>query len=133
MTACRAVPFYVGLVWMDTRLALPVGVYVLEFLAVDLVLSLGFLAWPLLSPNYFYLVDHRLWALNWSPLAKAVNSAAFLAILLLTRDVVLATVFALALLTFKCLSLARLLRLALPDASAHDLRGQAAKTERTSP
>ncbi len=75
-----AVPFYAGLVWMDTALALPVGVYLLEFLVVDFVLSLGFLAWPLLSPNYFYLVDHWLWALNWSPMAKAVNSAAFLAI-----------------------------------------------------
>ncbi|MCY7401243.1 MAG: phosphatase PAP2 family protein [Nocardioides sp.] len=125
-----AVPFYVGLVWMDTTLALPVGVYILEFLVVDLVLSLGFLAWPLVSPNYFYLVDHRLWSLNWSPLGKTVNSAAFLAILFLTRDAALATVFALALLTLKGLSLVRLLRHALPDASTHDLRvrGHAAKS-----
>ncbi len=128
-----AVPFYLVLVWMDTGLALPVGVYVLAFLVVDLVLSLGFLAWPLVSPNYFFLVDHRLWALNWSPVGKTVNSAAFLAILLLTRDAVLATVFALALLTLKGLSLARLVRLALPHATADDLRirGRPAKSSRT--
>ena len=55
------------------------GVYVAEFLVVDLLLSLAFRAWPLVSPNYFYLVDHRIWALNWSPLGKTINSAAFLA------------------------------------------------------
>ncbi|HVQ19071.1 MAG TPA: phosphatase PAP2 family protein [Actinomycetes bacterium] len=117
-----AVPFYVGLVWLDSTLAMPVGVYLAEFLIVDLLLSLAFLAWPLVSPNYFYLVDQRIWALNWSPLGKSINSAAFIAILLLTRDAVLATGFALALLTLKCLSMARLLRLGLPDASVRELR-----------
>ena len=117
-----AVPFYLGLVWLDHTLAMPVGVYVVEFLIVDLLLSLAFLAWPLISPNYFYLVDHRIWVLNWSPLAKTINSAAFIALLLLTRDAVLATTFAVALLTLKCLSMARLLRLGLPAGSARDIR-----------
>lgn len=117
-----AVPFYVGLVWLDGAFAMPVGVYVVEFLIVDLLLSLAFLAWPLVGPNYFYLVDHRIWVLNWSPLGKTINSAAFIAILLLTRDAVLATAFALALLTLKCLSMARLLRLGLPAGSARDIR-----------
>ena len=121
-----AVPFYVGLVWLDSTLAMPVGVYLAEFLVVDLLLSLAFRAWPLVSPNYFYLVDHRIWALNWSPLAKTINSAAFIAILLLTDNAVLATSFALALLALKCFSMARLLRLGLPDASARDLRVRAA-------
>ncbi len=130
-----AVPIYVGLVWMDSSLALPVGVYVVEFLVVDLLLSLSFLAWPLVSPNYFYLVDHRIWALNWSPLAKTVNGAVFLAILLLTRDVVLATAFALALLTLKAVSLAWVLRRALPDAPARGsrVRAHAVPPARTSP
>ncbi len=128
-----AVPLYVALVWMETSLALPVAVYVLEFAVVDLLLSLGFLAWPLVSPNYFYLVDHRLWALNWSRLGKTLNSGAFLAILLITRDALLATMFALALLTIKGLSLARLLRLARPATSGDDLRihGRAAEPART--
>lgn len=117
-----AVPIYVGLVWMDTSLALPVSVYVVEFLVVDLLLSLAFLAWPLVSPNYFYLVDHRIWALNWSPLAKTVNGAAFLAVLLLTGDVVLATVFALALLAVKVGCLVWVLRHALPEATTRERR-----------
>ena len=124
-----AVPLYVALVWLDRTLALPVGVYVVEFLVVDLLLSLAFLAWPLLSPNYFYLVDHRIWALNWSPLGKTVNSAAFIAILLLTRDAVLATAFALALLTLKGFSMARLLRIGLPDGSGRAVRIRTATPE----
>jgi CDP-diacylglycerol--glycerol-3-phosphate 3-phosphatidyltransferase len=28
-----------------------------------------------LSPNYFHLVDRRVWLLNWSPPAKVVNTA----------------------------------------------------------
>ena len=121
-----AAPFYVGLVWLDSTLAVPVGVYLAEFLVVDLLLSLAFRAWPLVSPNYFYLVDHRIWALNWSPLGKTINSSAFVAILLLTENAVLATSFALALLTMKCFSMARLLHLGLPHASPRDLRVRAA-------
>ena len=124
-----AVPFYVGLVWLDSNLAVPVGVYLAEFLVVDLLLSLAFRAWPLVSPNYFYLVDHRIWALNWSPLGKTINSSAFVAILLLTENAVLATSFALALLTLKCFSMARLLHLGLPDSSARDLRVRAASPQ----
>jgi undecaprenyl-diphosphatase len=114
------VPFFVGVVWLERTWAVPVGVYLAEFLVVDLLLSLAFLAWPLVSPNYFYLVDHRIWCFNWSPLAKALNSAAFIGILLLTQDAVLATAFALALLMLKCLSVARLLRVGLPAAAARD-------------
>lgn len=121
------VPFFVVLVWLEGSLAVPVAVYVLEFLVVDLVLSLAFLAWPLVSPNYFYLVHHPLWILNWSPLAKSINSAAFLGILLLTRDVVLSTAFAFALLTLKSLSLVRMVRLLGPLRS----RGAAASGTET--
>jgi len=39
------------------------------------MLSLAFLCWPLLGPNDFHLVDRRVWALNWSPPAKAANTA----------------------------------------------------------
>jgi len=111
--------FYLGLLWLDKALAVPVTVYLVEFMVVDLALSLAFLAWPLVSPNYFYLVDRRTWLLNWSPVGKSVNSAAFLAILLLTHNPVAATAFALALLAFKTASLTRVLRLGLPTAMTH--------------
>ena len=56
--------------------ALPVVVvFVLSFMVLDTMLSLAFLCWPVLSPNYFHVVDRRVWQLNWSPLAKAANTA----------------------------------------------------------
>ena len=50
-------------------------VFLLSFMVLDTMLSLAFLCWPLVSPNDFHLVDHRVWRLNWSPLAKAANTA----------------------------------------------------------
>lgn len=52
-----------------------VVVFVLSFMVLDSMLSMAFLCWPVLSPNYFYVVDRRVWQLNWSPVAKAANTA----------------------------------------------------------
>ena len=52
-----------------------VVVFVLSFMVLDSMLSLAFLCWPVLSPNYFHVVDRRVWQLNWSPVAKAANTA----------------------------------------------------------
>ena len=111
--ACALV-FYVGVVWHLPDLALPVGVYLVEFAVVDMVLSLAFVSWPLISPNYFYLVDRTLWRWNWSKPAKAVNSSAFAVLLLLTENVLLCTAIAGALLVLKVASLVRLVRLGVP-------------------
>lgn len=111
--AC-ALCFYLGVVWHLPALVLPVGVYVFEFAVVDTVLSLAFLAWPLLSPNYFDLVDRTIWRWNWSLPAKAVNSSLFAVLLLVTENVVLCTAIAAALLALKLASLVRLLRLGVP-------------------
>ena len=69
---------------------------------------------PIRSPNYFCVVDRTLWLWNWSKPGKAANSAIFAVILLVTGNVWVGTAIALALLTLKCLSLARLARLGLP-------------------
>ena len=53
-----------------------ITVFLLQFMVVDCLLSLGFLHWPILSPNHFGLVDRRLYRWNWSAPAKAVNTAA---------------------------------------------------------
>lgn len=50
-------------------------VFLLSFMVLDTMLSLAFLCWPIASLNYFYLVDRRVWQLNWSPVAKATNTA----------------------------------------------------------
>ena len=49
--------------------------FLLSFLMVDTMLSLSFLYWDIKSPNYFGRVDKRVWRLNWSPPAKALNTA----------------------------------------------------------
>ena len=72
--ACTGI-LCVGLV-ASVPSALPVVVvFVLSFMVLDSMLSMAFLCWPVLSPNYFYVVDRRVWQLNWSPVAKAANTA----------------------------------------------------------
>ena len=109
-----AASFYLGLVWLMPDLTWPVMVYLAEFMVVDCFLSLAFLAWPIRSPNYFFVVDRRLWLWNWSKTGKAVNSSIFAVLLLVTESVALGLVVALALLLLKCVSLVRLMRLGLP-------------------
>ncbi len=110
---CAAV-FYVGFAWYDPSMVVPVGIYLAEFMVIDMFLSLAFLAWPLSSPNYFYLVDRQLWLWNWSKPGKALNSALFAVLMVWTRNPWLAGGIATALLTLKLVSMARLSRLRPP-------------------
>ncbi|MBA2445990.1 MAG: CDP-alcohol phosphatidyltransferase family protein [Nocardioidaceae bacterium] len=110
---CAAV-FYVGFAWYDPSMAVPVGIYLVEFMVIDLFLSMSFLAWPLSSPNYFYLVDRQLWLWNWSKPGKALNSALFAVFMVWTRNPWLAGVIATSLLAVKVTSMVRLSRLGLP-------------------
>ena len=76
--ACTAV-LAVGLV-AHLPAVLPLTlVFLLSFMVLDTMLSLSFLCWPLVSPNDFHHVDHRVWWLNWSPVAKAANTAGVVA------------------------------------------------------
>jgi|SRR4051794_24920260 len=109
-----AAAFYVGLVWLHPEYAVPVFIYLAEYMVIDCFVSLAFLAWPIRSPNYFYVVDRRLWLLNWSHPGKAVNSSLFAVLLLVTHQAWLGALIATALLVHKCLSLARLSRIGLP-------------------
>lgn len=109
-----AAAFYLGLAWLSPDLTWPVLVYLAEFMVVDAFLSLAFLAWPIRSPNYFYVVDRPLWLWNWSKPGKAVNSAAFAVLLLVTGNAVVGLVVATGLLALKSASLVRLMRLGLP-------------------
>ena len=109
-----AAAFYLGLAWLMPDLVWPVMVYLAEFMVVDCFLSLAFLAWPIRSPNYFYVIDRTLWLWNWSKPGKAVNSSIFAVLLLVTESVAVGLVVASALLVLKAVSLARLMRLGLP-------------------
>jgi CDP-diacylglycerol---glycerol-3-phosphate 3-phosphatidyltransferase len=109
-----AAAFYFGLAWLQPEHVLPVLVYLAEFMVVDCFLSLAFLAWPVRSPNYFFVVDRTIWLWNWSKPAKAANSAIFAVILLVTGMPMLGLAIATALLVLKCVSLVRLARIGLP-------------------
>ncbi len=109
-----AAVFYVGFAWYDPTMVVPVGIYLAEFMVVDMFLSLAFLAWPVSSPNYFYVVDRRLWLWNWSKPAKTLNSALFAVFVVWTRDAWVAGVVASALLGLKVTSVVWLSRLCLP-------------------
>jgi CDP-diacylglycerol--glycerol-3-phosphate 3-phosphatidyltransferase len=109
-----AAAFYIGLVWLEPQFALPVFLYLAEFMVLDCFLSLAFLAWPVRSPNYFFVIDRPIWLWNWSKPAKAANSAIFAVLLVVTGWVWLGVVIAIALFVVKSVSLARLGRIGLP-------------------
>jgi CDP-diacylglycerol---glycerol-3-phosphate 3-phosphatidyltransferase len=106
--------FYIGFAWYDPTMAVPVGIYLAEFLVVDMFLSVSFLAFAISSPNYFYVVDARLWRWNWSKPAKVLNSAPFALLLVLTREPWSTSAVALALAATKLVSVGWLMRLGLP-------------------
>jgi CDP-diacylglycerol--glycerol-3-phosphate 3-phosphatidyltransferase len=106
--------FYLGLAWLQPIMAIPVSVYLFEFMVIDMFLSMAFLAWPIRSPNYFYAVNHRIWVWNWSRPGKAANSGLFAVLLLVTGWWWLGLIIALGLLTLKCVSLRWLLQLGIP-------------------
>jgi CDP-diacylglycerol--glycerol-3-phosphate 3-phosphatidyltransferase len=109
-----AAAFYLGLVWLTPEFAVPVFIYLAEFMVVDCFLSMAFLAWPVRSPNYFYVIDRPLWLWNWSKPGKTVNSSLFAVLLLVTGWVWVAAAIATALLVMKTASLVRLGRIGLP-------------------
>jgi CDP-diacylglycerol---glycerol-3-phosphate 3-phosphatidyltransferase len=117
-----AAAFYIGLVWMEPHLGPAVFVYLIEFMVIDGFLSMGFLAWPLTSPNHFHVIDHKLWLLNWSHPGKATNSGLFAILLVVTSSMWAGLVVATALLCFKSWSLARLVRLGMPVPQRSDVR-----------
>jgi CDP-diacylglycerol---glycerol-3-phosphate 3-phosphatidyltransferase len=106
--------FYVGLMWLEPHLAPAVLMYLAEYMVIDCYLSLAFLAWPIRSPNYFYVVDRQIWLLNWSHPAKAVNSSLFAVLLLVTGWTWVGFAIASALLVHKIVSLAKVVRIGLP-------------------
>jgi CDP-diacylglycerol--glycerol-3-phosphate 3-phosphatidyltransferase len=109
--ACCALVL-LGAVALESSFVLPVAVYLLAFVVVDTLLSLTFLAWPLLGVNYLRYVDERVWRLNVSPPAKLLNSAVFLLLLLAGQPYAAATA-AVCALVLKSVSLLRMLRMIL--------------------
>lgn len=106
--------FYIGLAWLQPDLSPAIFVYLVEFMVIDCFLSIAFLAWPVRSPNYFFVVDRPIWLWNWSKPAKALNSALFAVLLLVTGWMWLGLAIATALLALKVVSLQRLVQIGIP-------------------
>lgn len=88
--------------------------FLLSFLMVDTMLSLSFLYWDLKSPNYFGSVDLGVWRLNWSPPAKALNTAGLMLALYL-HAFWAGAVLVIVVLLMKLWSLGRVRRLILAE------------------
>jgi phosphatidylglycerophosphate synthase len=104
-------------VTLEPAFVLPVAIYLLAFVVVDTLLSLSFLAWPLLGVNYLRYVDERVWRLNFSPPAKLLNSAVFLLCLAAGQPAAAAAAAAAAL-VLKSASLGRMLKTLLARPAA---------------
>lgn len=103
--------FYLNYLALHPAAAVVIALFLLEFMILDHYLSNQFLNWPILSPNYFYLVDRTIWWLNWSPVAKFVNSGAVTILLLATGSAWAVTPILAGLFGVKLYSFARLYRL----------------------
>ncbi len=104
---------YIGLVWLIPEMWIPIAIYLISFSLLDLMLSLSFLLFPLASPNYFYLVDPLIYRLNWSRVAKGINSALFMGVVIVFESAALAGVLAVALMVLKVISLRLLSQLSI--------------------
>ena len=79
--ACTSI-LCVGVMVSYPGFAIVIVLFFVSFMVLDTVLSLAFLCWPVLSPNYFGRVDQAVYRLNWSPLAKSLNTGGVMTLLL---------------------------------------------------
>ena len=107
--------FYLNYLSWHPTLVVPIVLFMLHFMVLDHYLSNQFMRWPIISPNYFYQVDQRIWLLNWSMPAKALNSALVTIVLIATESQPLAISLILALIGVKIYSCVRLHRLPQPQ------------------
>lgn len=111
---CVAI-IYLGFAFMNPEMLWAIGLYLIEFMFIDGFLSLAFLFWPILSPNYFYLVDKRIFQLNWSPIGKVVNSSFFLLATVLVASPALSVAIVAVVTAVKLYSLRRLYQIGIPQ------------------
>lgn len=92
---------------IDGDVAVPIAAFLVQFAVLDTMLTLGFLYWPVLGPNDMHQVDRTLYRWNWSPPAKATNTALVVLLCLLGLPIA-ATVCAVAVGALKVWSLSRM-------------------------
>ena len=104
----------------------PVAVFLFQFVVVDLPLTLLPMRWPVLSPNYFHLIDRTAYTANWHVVAKVTNTTLLITLLVFVPDQRVALVAATTVLLIKIWSLGRVLRLQVPTTTPHVPQGVAA-------
>jgi phosphatidylglycerophosphate synthase len=72
--ACTSI-LCAGLIAWRPGIAVEAVLFFASFMVADALLSLAFLCWPIMTPNHFGRVDDIVYRLNWSPPAKALNTA----------------------------------------------------------
>lgn len=111
--------FYANFLRFHPAMAIPIAMHLLQFVVLDQYLSLQFMRWPCLSPNYFDEVDRRVWLLNWSALGKVANGGLVLAVVVLATFLgwswIVPAVVSLGVMAVKVYSMARLARLPQPE------------------
>lgn len=108
--------FYVLYLRSFPQFLAPVLIYLFAFAFLDQYLSNQYMIWGLLSPNYFFQVDRRIWRLNWSNPGKFANGGVFSIVLLGTGSYVASLAYAAALTGLKLYTFYSIQRLRLPDA-----------------
>lgn len=114
--------FYLNTLVLYPDLAPAIVLFLVQFMVVDHYLSNQYLRWPIMSPNYFYRVDYRIWVLNWSKWGKACNTGLVTLLLLLTKSNAVVLPVVLALLAVKLYSCVRVARLHEPTVRLHEPR-----------
>lgn len=94
------------------ELAPAIFIFLLNYMVIDNVISLSFLLWPLVSLNYFYEVDRKVYLVNWSHPAKALNNVGII-VAIVIGNLPLAMVIVIAQIAVKIWSAARIGQLAM--------------------
>jgi CDP-diacylglycerol--glycerol-3-phosphate 3-phosphatidyltransferase len=111
--------FYANFLRFHPAMAIPIAMHLLQFVVLDQYLSLQFMRWRCLSPNYFHEVDRRVWLLNWSAVGKVLNGGLVLAMVVLATSLgwswLVPAVVSAGVMALKVYSMARLARLPQPE------------------
>ncbi|GAB7044141.1 MULTISPECIES: CDP-alcohol phosphatidyltransferase family protein [Catenuloplanes] len=100
-----------ALLMMKPAMVVPLAIFLVQFMVLDTMLSLSFLMWSLVSPNYFAEVDRRVYRWNWSPPAKVLNTTAVVVLVLVAPSPLYPALLATAVTLIKIASMVRVARL----------------------
>jgi phosphatidylglycerophosphate synthase len=103
-----------GLLVLQPESLLAGGILLFQFLTLDTMLSLAFLRWPILSPNYFAVVHRGVYRWNWWPPAKVLNTTSLVVTIAAADHPWIGVVLALGITVIKVVSLHVVSRLPAP-------------------